>query len=424
MGPLHDLLASEALPLLARGEISSEDLVRSCLARIGAEEPRVGAWAFLDEELALAQARRIDGTRPRPSLAGLPVGVKDIIDTADMPTECGSPALRGRRPDRDAACVAALRAAGAVILGKTVTTEFAFYSPGKTRNPHDPARTPGGSSSGSAAAVACGMVPLALGSQTAGSVIRPASFCGVVGLKPSHGLLSLQGVSPLAPSLDTLGCFARSVADLPPLLAALGAPLPRAEAPQRPRLALCRTEQWPLAAAESRAAVEQAADRLARAGAAVREVEPGPEFTGLPEAQRIVMAVEAARALGEARARHQGRMSRVLLDLLDQGAATAPADYQAALAQAARCRRLVPRLFEGTDALLTPSAVGEAPLGLSITGNPAFNRIWTLLGLPCLSLPGASGPSGMPVGIQLVGPGGGEAALLAVASWVAAGRLS
>jgi len=423
MGPLHDLLASEALPLLARGDISSEELVRSCLARIGAEEPRVGAWAFLDGELALAQARRIDGMRQRPPLAGLPVGIKDIIDTADMPTECGSPTQRGRRPDRDADCVARLRAAGAVILGKTVTTEFAFYSPGKTRNPHDPARTPGGSSSGSAAAVACRMVPVALGSQTAGSVIRPASFCGVVGLKPSYGFLPLRGVSPLAPSLDTLGCFARSVADLPPLLAALGAPLPRVGPPARPRLALCRTEQWPLAAEESRAAVERAAERLARAGAAVLEVEPGPEFTGLPEAQKIIMAVEAARALGETRARHEGRMSRVLLDLLDQGAATSPAAYEAALAQAARCRRLAPLLFERADALLTPSAVGEAPLGLSGTGDPAFNRIWTLLGLPCLSLPGATGPSGMPVGVQLVGTDRGEAPLLAVAAWAAAGLL-
>lgn len=394
--------------------------MRACLARIAAEEPRVGAWAFLDEELALAQARRVDATRPRPPLAGLPVGVKDIIDTADMPTECGSPVLRGRRPERDAACVQALRAAGAVILGKTVTTELAYFSPGKTRNPHDPSRTPGGSSSGSAAAVACGMVPLALGTQTAGSVIRPASFCGVVGLKPSHGLLPLEGVSPFAPSLDTLGCFSRDVADLPPLLAALGAPLPRVKPPTTPRLALCRTEQWPAAAPESRQAVERAAARLAAAGASVSEMELGPELAGLPGAQKTIMAAEAARALGEMLARHQASMSRVLLDLLDEGAATSPAAYQAALAQASRCRRLVSPLFEKVDVLLTPSAVGEAPVGLSSTGDPAFNRIWTLLGLPCLSLPGATGPAGMPVGVQLVGPDRGEARLLAVAAWVAA----
>ncbi len=420
MGHLHELLASEALSLLTRGEISSEEMVRSCLARVAAEEPRVRAWAFLDEELALAQARRVDGTRPRPPLAGLPVGVKDIIDTADMPTECGSAALRGRRPDRDAACVAALRAAGAVVLGKTVTTEFAYFSPGETRNPHDPSRTPGGSSSGSAAAVACGMVPVALGTQTAGSVIRPASFCGVVGLKPTHGLLSLEGVWPFAPSLDTLGCFTRGVADLVPVLAALGAPLDRRRAPPRPRLALCRTEQWPIAAAESREAVERAAARLARAGARVTEIELGPELAGLPETQKTIMAVEAARAFREVRARHADRMSRLLLDILDQGAATAPATYDAALAHAARCRRLVPPLFREADALLTPSAVGVAPMGLASTGDPAFNRIWTLLGLPCLSLPGASGPSGMPVGIQLVGPERGEAALLSLAEWVAA----
>ncbi len=422
MEPLHQLSASEALPLLGRGEISSEELVRSCLDRIAAEEPRIGAWIFLDEALALSQARRVDAMRPRPPLAGLPVGVKDIIDTADMPTECGSPALRGRRPDRDAACVEALRSAGAVILGKTVTTELAYFSPGKTRNPHDPSRTPGGSSSGSAAAVACGMVPLALGTQTAGSVIRPASFCGVVGLKPSHGLLSLRGVNPFAPSLDTLGCFSRSIADLPPLMAALGAPVASAEAPRRPRLALCRTEQWPLAAKESREAVERAAGALAAAGAAVTEVDLGPEFAGLAAAQKTIMAVEAAAALGEMRAHHQASMSRVLLEILDQGAATPPAAHRAARDHAARCRRLLPALFEKADALLTPSAVGEAPVGLAGTGDPAFNRIWTLLGLPCLSLPGATGPSGMPVGIQLVGPERREAGLLAIGDWVAGRR--
>ncbi len=420
--PLHDLSAAEAVDLLSRGQVSAEALVRGCLDRIAAEEPRIGAWAFLDEELALAQARRIDRMSPRPPLGGLPVGVKDIIDTADMPTECGSPAWRGRRPAKDASCVATLRAAGAVVLGKTVTTEFAFFSPGKTRNPHDSSRTPGGSSSGSAAAVAARMVPATLGTQTAGSVIRPASFCGVVGLKPSFGLLSLEGVNPFAPSLDTLGVFAREVTDLPLLLEALGVRLPRRVQARPPRVGLCRTEHWPLAAPESREAVEHAAALLGRAGAAVSEVDLGPELAGLAEAQKTIMAVEAAAAYREIRAGHEAQLSRVLLELLDAGASTPRPRYEAAMAQAESGRRLVADLFRRVDVLLTPAAVGEAPADLSATGDPAFNRIWTLLRLPCLNLPGAAGPSGLPVGIQLVGPTGGEAELLAAAAWIA-GRL-
>jgi amidase len=418
--PLHDLPAAEAVALLSRGEISAEALVRSCLERIAAEEPRVGAWAFLDEGLALAEARRIDRTTPRPPLAGLPVGVKDVVDTAGLPTECGSPALRGRRPSRDAACVAALRAAGAVILGKTVTTEFAYYAPGKTRNPHDVRRTPGGSSSGSAAAVAARMVPAALGTQTAGSLIRPASFCGVVALKPTFGLLPLAGVSPCAPSLDTLGVFARAVADVPVLLAALGAPVRPRPLAGAPRVGLCRTEQWRFAAAESRDAVERAADALRRAGASVVDAELGEELAGLAEAQRTIMAVEAAGAFRELRARHEAELSPVLLALLDTGASIPRERHEAARALAGRGRRRAAELLADIDVLLTPSAIGEAPAELSSTGDPAFNRIWTLLGVPCLNLPGATGPSGMPVGVQLVGRSGGDGELLGAAAWIEA----
>lgn len=422
--PLHDLCASEALALLSGGEISSEDLVRACLARIAAEEPRVGAWAFLDEGLALAEARRVDGLRPRPPLAGLPVGVKDIFDTAGLPTECGTPILAGRRPARDAAAVARLRAAGAVILGKTVTTEFAFYAPGKTRNPRDPSRTPGGSSSGSAAAVASGMVPAAIGSQTAGSIIRPASFCGVVGMKPTHGIVPLEGASAFAPSLDTAGLFAREVADLPPLLAALGVDSSRTAAAAGPlRVGLCRTEQWPLAEPSSRAAVERAAALLAGSGVAVEEVDLGPAFTGLAEAQRTVMATEAAETFRELRALHGDRLSPVLRDFIDSGAAMPPARVAAARAQAERCRALLPGAFAWASVLLTPSAIGEAPAGLASTGDPARNRIWTLLGAPCLSLPGATGPAGLPVGVQLVCPPGRDGDLVAAAAAVEA-RLS
>jgi len=417
MRPLYELGAAETVALLARGAVSSEAVVRACLDRIADQEPRVQAWEFLDPELALEQARRIDRLTPRPPLAGLPVGVKDIIDTADMPTACGSPVRRGHRPGADASCVAALRAAGAVVLGKLVTTEFAYFSPGKTRNPRDLARSPGGSSSGSAAAVADLMVPAALGSQTAGSVIRPASFCGVVGFKPSYGLLSLAGVQPFAPSLDTLGLFVRHVADLPILMRALGTNLGAGSRALPPRIGLCRTEQWPLAAAETRRMLEDAAGDLARAGAPVRDVELGSAFAGLPDAQKTIMAVEAARSLAEERRLHEPLLSPILRELIEQGEAIPPGRYRAALDHAEACRAKLPELFGGFDVLLTPSAPGEAPIGLASTGDPAFSRIWTLLHLPCVTIPGRLGPHGLPLGIQLVA--GGDSDLLAAAGWIA-----
>jgi Asp-tRNA(Asn)/Glu-tRNA(Gln) amidotransferase A subunit family amidase len=416
--PLHQLGVAEALALLRRGEITSEALVRACLDRIATEEPRVLAWEHLDPELAVAQARRIDATSPRPPLAGIPVGVKDIIDTGDMPTACGSPILRGRRPAVDAASVAALRANGAVILGKTVTTEFATYAPGKTRNPRDPSRTPGGSSSGSAAAVAAEMVPVALGTQTAGSVIRPAAFCGVVGFKPTYGLLPLAGVSACATSLDTLGLFTRSVEDLPPLLAALGLTTELPPRPAAPRVALCRTEQWPLAAPQTQRFVEETARRLREAGAAVTEMELGPELVGLAAAQEVIMAVEVARGFERLRREQGALLSAELRQLIESGAATPPERYHEALALAERGRRLVPRAFAAADVLLTPSVIGEAPPGLSATGDPAFNRIWTLLHLPCLHLPIGLGPNQLPVGFQLVGPSRGDAQVLGAGAWI------
>ncbi len=411
-----ELSASEALARLARGDLTAEALLRSLLDRIASEEPRVQAWAFLDPEAARAEARRLDRLSPRPPLLGLPVGVKDIFDTADLPTECGTPALQGRRPAADAACVASLRRAGALVLGKTVTTELAFYRPGKTRNPHDPGRTPGGSSSGSAAAVAAGMVPAAIGSQTAGSTIRPASFCGVVGMKPSHGLVPLDGASPLSPSLDTVGIFARDPADLALLLPPLGVPLdPVPGAP--PRLGLCRSPQWPLAEPATRDLLERTARRLAAAGAAVTEVELPPECDGLFEAQKTVMAFEAARSLGPLRSRHEALLSPVLLELLRTGDATSADAHARALALAGRCRASLAGIFGRVDVLLTPAAIGEAPPGLESTGDPAFNRIWTLLHLPCLSLPAGRGPAGLPLGVQLVGPHRGDGAVVAAASW-------
>lgn len=405
------IAAAEAIARLERGELSAEGLVRDCLSRIAEREPAVQAWEVIDAEAALRQARRIDGLREKPSLRGLPIGVKDLIDTKDLPTAYGSPIHRGHRPAEDAACVRRLREAGGIVLGKTVTTEFAVYTPGKTRNPRDPSRTPGGSSSGSAAAVADGMVPAALGTQTAASIIRPASFCGVIGLKPTHGLLPLEGVHPLAPSLDTLGFFVRQIEDARLFLGVLTGRAPvHVAGTGRPRLGLCRTEAWPRATPETRAAVENAARRLG-----AREIDPGSSFAGLIDAQIAIMGAEAHQAL---RAKPQMQLSPRLRQFLQEGAKVSPTRLRAAHEQAESARRAIDAIFQDVDAVVTPAAVGEAPQGLEATGDPIFSRIWTLLGTPCISLPVLAGPEGLPVGLQVVGPHSGEARLLGAAEWV------
>src|SRR5512144_1201025 len=389
-GPLEELGAAAAIALLQRGSITSEALVRACLERIARDEPRIHAWAWLEPQQALAAARAVDARGRPPPLHGLPVGVKEIIDTADAPTECGTPVYRGRRPARDAACVTALRAAGGVVLGKTVTTELAFFSPGPTGNPRNPAHTPGGSSSGSAAAVAHCMVPAALGTQTAGSIIRPAAYCGVVGFKPSHGLLSLEGIHPFAPSLDTLGVLVREVADVAPMLAALGAPVQVHPLAQPPRLGLWRSAQWPRATPAMQDRLEEAAGRLARAGASIREVDSLPDEAQLAEDQALIMAAEAVHSFGALRP--GGGLSLQLTGLLDRGAAARPEAVQAARVRAGQARTAMAGVLAGLDALLTPSAPGEAPEGLASTGDPIFNRVVTLLGFPAVSLPAGTGP--------------------------------
>ncbi|HEX9579406.1 MAG TPA: amidase [Myxococcales bacterium] len=396
---LEKLGVAEAVARLSRREISAEELVRECLLRIEAREPAVQAWESLDAERALQQARRAD---PQSLLRGLPVGVKDLIDTADFPTAYGSPIYRGHRPVQDAACVQALRRAGAVILGKTVTTEFAVYAPGKTRNPRDPSRTPGGSSSGSAAALADLMVPAALGTQTAASVIRPASFCGVIGWKPSFDTIAIEGTRPIAPSLDTLGLFVRSIEDVPLLMTALGAPLQLREL--KPRLAFCRTAQWHLC---------QTPELIERAAAALGAEESHLSFAGLAEAQIAIMGAEAAQSMREDRS----RISPGLREFLEAGARVTPDQLAAAHARADMGRGEIAALFTEFDAIVTPAAAGEAP-GIESTGDPAFSRIWTLLGVPSVSLPLLEGPAGLPVGLQLIGPRGEDERLLAAAAWV------
>jgi Asp-tRNA(Asn)/Glu-tRNA(Gln) amidotransferase A subunit family amidase len=412
--------ATETARLIARREASSEEVVRACLERIAERDATVRAWAHLDPEAALAQARAADASDPRSPLHGVPVGVKDIIDTRDLPTEYGSPIHAGRRPAADAACVARLRDAGAVILGKTMTTEFAYFHPAETRNPLDPSRTPGGSSSGSAAAVADGMVPLTLGSQTAGSTIRPASFCGVHGLKPTHGLIDLTGVKRLSARLDTLGLFARSIDDIELLLDTLTGHRRTApgSAAEPPRIGFVRTARWQLVEPEAQAALEAAAVALADAGARVDELELPAELEALVDAQQTIMAVEVAANLAGEYDRHGDRMSAELSELIEEGRATERHGYEAALATAERGGERLPAVFEAHDILLTPAARGQAPRGLEATGDPVFCRAWTLLGTPAVSVPGPLGADGLPIGVQLVAPPGHDAELLAAARWV------
>jgi Asp-tRNA(Asn)/Glu-tRNA(Gln) amidotransferase A subunit family amidase len=418
---LRRLGAAEAARLIAAGDLSSAALVAACLERITEREETVRAWAHLDAGAALAQARARDAEPPRGPLHGVPVGVKDIVDTADLPTERGSAIHAGRRPGADAACVARLRAAGAVILGKTVTTEFAYFSPGPTRNPADPARTPGGSSSGSAAAVADAMVPVAIGSQTAGSVIRPAAFCGTLGLKPTRGLVDLTGVMALSGNLDTLGWFARDTEDLALLGTVLADEWPDAgEASGAPAFALARTPWWDRADADAQGAVTRAAGRLAAAGASVRDLDLPARFAALPEAQEALMAFDMARSLAHEREHHADELSDVLRAFLERGDTIGRAVAGDAVALGAECRALLAEHLEPGETLLVPAVSGEPPgFDDGVTGDPLFCRAWTLLGVPALSVPGATGSRGAPVGVQFVAPARGDAALVAAGAWAA-----
>jgi Asp-tRNA(Asn)/Glu-tRNA(Gln) amidotransferase A subunit family amidase len=416
------LSAAEAITQLGSGALSAEALMRACLER-AEERKSVQAWTWLDPEQALAQAREADNAGRPGLLAGLPIGVKDIIDTVDMPTGHGSPIYRGNRPFADAACVALLRMAGGTIMGKTVTTEFANRFPGATVNPHNPGHTPGGSSSGSAAAVADFQVPAALGTQTGGSVIRPSAFCGVVGYKPSFGEFTRSGIKLQCHNLDTLGILCRTVADLPPLRAAILA------APVRsiggdvaaPRVGVCRTPAWDRADAATQGLIERTASRLGAAGARISEVSFAPAFADILEHHRRIFNFEAARNYAYEYEEHHDLVSQVLRDtVLTPGRELPLAAYVEALETAEAFRRHMDEIFAGLDVLLTPSAAGEAPEGLGSTGDPSFNTIWTLAWTPCVTLPAGNGPAGLPLGIQLVGQRGRDEALLDAAAWVEA----
>lgn len=404
---------------LVRRELSAVELTRACLERIAEREGEVQAWEFLDPEHALAQARELDHGPVRGLLHGLPIGVKDLFDTADMPTTYGSRIYAGDRPAADAASVALCREQGALMLGKTVTTEFATFTPGKTRNPHRLTQTPGGSSSGSAAAVADCMVPLAFASQTAASVIRPAAFCGIVGYKPSFGLINRAGVKALSDSLDTIGFLARSVEDVALFAAAANGArgVPDLATAGMPRIAMCHTHEWPHADADAQAAFVRAEQALAASGMLAPAPPLPAAFSSLLQAQKEIMAFDLARSLAHERLRHADKLSEGLTQLLQQGLAIDIDHHRANLQRAAAARAGADTLFADADALLAPSAIGEAPAS-DQTGDPVFGRVWTLLGLPCIHLPFATGRSGLPVGLQLVGRHGSDRALLVAARQV------
>lgn len=431
------LSASQARALMEAGDLTSEALTRACLDRIGARDAQVSAWAYLDAEAALAAARAADLARaarhPQGKLAGIPVGVKDIIDTADMPTENGTAVHARRRPDADATIVAQLKSEGAIILGKTVTTELAFFGPGKTRNPKDPARTPGGSSSGSAAAVADYQVPLALGTQTAGSIIRPASYCGSIGYKPTFGYSSRTGVLTQSAPLDTIGGYGRTISDLallidsisgydladrdmtcgekPSLVAALQSPFARA-----PRFAFVKSPAWSQADAGARSAIEAFA-RGFRARAEVVETPLPADFEGSLRLQQIVQFADIAKNYGPIADANPDKVSIKLKEIIAEGRTFSSADYAAARAEREPLYDSLRPILVNYDAILTLAAPGPALLGLEATGSPMFNALWTYLGTPCISLP-LLAVDGLPLGVQLAGARGGDASLLKVANWL------
>jgi len=436
MEHLNWLTANQAAQGIRDGLFSSQDLVQACIAQIEVREPEIQAWAYFDPDHALAQAKRADEWRaegkPLGPLHGVPVGIKDIIDTGDMPTEDGTPLHSGRKPWHDAKVVESLRSASAIIMGKTVTTELATYSPGKTRNPHNPEHTPGGSSSGSAAAVAAGMVPLALGTQTNGSLIRPASYCGVFGFKPSRGLISRQGILRQSERLDQPGGFARSVEDLALLGEVISAydpdepgMTPRAnipmlrvckeEPPFPPKLSLIKTPWWTQLDAETRDGFGELVEHLSDQ---VGEFVLPDSAAAVLDWQKTVMEADIAANYENDYERGADKMSASLREQIERGRNVKAVDYLKALARMPVVTDALDEIFDRYDAILTPAVAGAAPHGLDSTGSPMYCTLWTFCGMPALSLPLLQASNGLPVGVQLVGRAGDDARLLRTARWL------
>lgn len=416
---IAQMSATVASAAIHAGELTSEALVAACLERIAQREGEVRAWAWIDPEQALAQARAADRVKPRSRLHGIPVGIKDVIDTFDMPTEYGSPIYKSHRPAADAACVAQIRELGGVILGKTVSTEFATRHPNKTRNPHRLTQTPGGSSSGSAAAVADFMVPLALGTQTSSSVIRPAAYCGVVGYKPSFGLINRAGMKFLSESLDTIGVLSRTVEDaalLTAMLTGIAEAAPQGTAVAPTRIGLCRTPWWSQADAAVQANLEGAGAKLAKAGAQVSELLLPPDFVRLNEVQITLSSYEFYRALTHERVRHPDLISPSLTSRIAAGGKVTRAEYEAVCTLTRQCQAWMLTAMSHYDLIIAPSTPGEAP-DIAGTGEPTFGLMWTLLQMPCMSVPCGVGPGGLPLGVQLIAANGRDSALFGYAAW-------
>lgn len=411
MKDLESLSASQASRALTKREVKAVDLVLACLDRIGQRESIIRAWSSLGKENALARAKQLDKGAIQGILHGLPIGIKDLFDTFDLPTSYGSAIYTNHYPAADAVSVALLRQAGGIILGKTVTTEFASFKSSITTNPHNTKHTPGGSSSGSAAAVADFMIPIATGSQTAGSIIRPASYCGVVGFKPSIGMISTAGVKSLAPSLDTLGCFGRTVEDVGLGVAAMSGDYRLAKIEplhNKARIAICKSSNWAFAQQETISALaiaRHAAEMISKG--IVEDVKLPKVCEGLALAQTRIMLSETSRSFTFEREHYPRKLSAQFLKALNEGAQISYEQYALDMQHASNARASIAQLFtDKLDILIAPSSTGEAPLIKEGTGNPIFCRDWTLLGLPCININVSSGPNGLPVGVQLIaGPG-------------------
>lgn len=418
MQDLARLTATDVLRLIQDGRVEPMEWMEACLDRIDLREDERKAFAHFDAE---APSRAASRPRPGP-LGGMPIGVKDVLDTADMPAQYGSPIWAGWRPRADCAAVAAARAAGAIVVGKTVTTEFATRTPGATTNPANAAHTPGGSSSGTAAGVADFFFPIGFATQTAGSIIRPAAYCGAVGYKPSFGTISRIGMKLMSDSLDTVGVMARSVADcalFTGVITGLDLGNPDAKPDRAPRIGICRSFSWSHAAPETQALLERAATVLSGSGGEVSDFELPAHFSDLETAHPIVMNHESARAIGWEMNNHRNQISAVLQERMDFGLAQTEAARSAAYSTFASTQAAFAAAMHDLDILVTPSAAGEAPAGIEWTGDPVFNYIWTSLHVPCVTVPVGTGPNGLPLGIQIVGRRGADRIVLAYAQWVA-----
>jgi Asp-tRNA(Asn)/Glu-tRNA(Gln) amidotransferase A subunit family amidase len=425
----------EILRVYRQGQATVMDVVTSFSQRIAALEPRIQAWEWFDASRAMAEAEeRAGGILQDLPLYGIPVGVKDIINTRGIPTRMGSRIFANHVPQQSAWVVRRLEALGGLVMGKSVTTEFAFRTPGKTRNPWNPDHTPGGSSSGSAAAVAAGFVPVAIGTQTLGSVIRPAAFCGVVGYKPSFGAISRNGIHPFSATLDTVGVFARSVADAAWFAACLMGQDARDEATftsgpvhllrvpleplaNGPKIAVVRTQKFGLASEPQRAHFEECVAKLVQAGAVTKDVDLPKFFDDAWDNVMVIAARDMTKSLAAIESRHRIRLSPALMQLLDRGHRSTPDEYQRACDKRDNYRRWLENFFERFDAIVTIPAPGEAPRGLASTGDATFNAIWTQAAVPAVTIPSGFGPNGLPLGMQIVGRYREDERALQVAAW-------